>query len=442
VLPSRKSRVRMVTNDTGKNLQSLLAHPESKGKDYLIYDHDPFKPPPKDLDYIANANTGRSHSETSDALITDPSSMSVAGTFIPSPSPRQNTQSPETHHLQQTLCNSASELVRTYSSSSDSGDGASAFASLQANNASAIVETEQEGGSDDDEEWPEVNLDPRLSDPDNNADLMYNSGLQELIIDTVDPGHADFALNVGALGNASGTPLDGAQNMSFGESTVNEGCTIDGGKGNEAVALSYNCQDPSDLEVIAALMTRHAVADPRSPSMIRFDEHVTVADCSPNHSPNVLQTLGTAASTSTGNLSGASVTGSTQGNPTSSQDGPSLLQPDGNANTGGDPNSNNSNGNDGNQGGSSTNNDPPGPGPDGNYLDKLVFAYSTMGGRLQNWGNEGTIKVAEVVQFTPDASAQNPNQLALSSVRRLVQPDIVDRVTDNVHFNNQHNDRL
>jgi len=169
-----------------------------------------------------------------------------------------------------------------------------------------------------------------------------------------------------------------------------------------------------------------------------------VAEYSPDHSPNTLQTIGAAASTSTGNLGGASVTGSAQGNPTLSQGDPSLSQPDGNANAnaGGDPNSNNSNGNDGNQGGSSTNNDPPGPGPDENYLDKLVFAYSTMGGPLQNWGIEGTIKVAEVVQFTPDASAQNPNQLALSSVRRLVRPDIVDRVMDNVHFNNQHNDRL
>ena len=80
------------------------------------------------------------------------SRMSVAGTFIPLPSPRQNTRSPETHQLQQTLRNSASELVRTCSSSSDSGDGASAFASLQASNTSAVVETVQEGGSDDEED--------------------------------------------------------------------------------------------------------------------------------------------------------------------------------------------------------------------------------------------------------------------------------------------------
>jgi len=250
-------------------------------------------------------------------------SMSVAGTFIPSLSPRRNTQSPETHQLQQTLRNSRSELVRTCSSLSDSGDGASVFASLKANNTSAVVETVQEGRSDDDEEWLEVNLNPRLLNACNDLSLTYDSGLQELIIDTIDPGHADFALNVGALGNASGTPLDGAQNVSFGESTVDGGCTINGGEGNKAVASSYNCQDPSDPEVIAALMFQRAVVDPRSPSMIPFNEHVTVAEYSPNHSPNALRTLGTAASTSTGNLGGASATGSTQGDPTSLQGDPS-----------------------------------------------------------------------------------------------------------------------
>ena len=64
VLPSWKSRVWMVTNDTGKIIQSLLTRPENKGKDYLISDHNPFKRPPKDLEYIADSNTGRCNSET------------------------------------------------------------------------------------------------------------------------------------------------------------------------------------------------------------------------------------------------------------------------------------------------------------------------------------------------------------------------------------------
>jgi len=80
--------------------------------------------------------------------------------------------------------------------SNNSGDGANTFATVLASNASAVVETVPEGGSDDDEEWPEVNLNPRLSNSYNDPSLTYDSGLQELIIDTKDPGCANFATNV------------------------------------------------------------------------------------------------------------------------------------------------------------------------------------------------------------------------------------------------------
>jgi len=83
------------------------------------------------------------------------SSTSVVRTHIPAPSPRRSTQSPVTHQLQQTLRNSASEQVRVCSSSSDSGDGASAFSTLEANNNLTIVETVLEGDSDNDNQWPE-----------------------------------------------------------------------------------------------------------------------------------------------------------------------------------------------------------------------------------------------------------------------------------------------
>ena len=195
---------------------------------------------------------------------------------------------------------------------------------------------------------------------------------------------------------------------------------------------------------MVALLTQPPVANPYLPTAIQFDEQVTVTNYSPNHSPK--QTLGTATSTLTGNSGGASAAGPTQGDPTSSQGNPSQgdppsSQPDGNNNVSGDPNSKNSNGNGGNQGGSSVNNGPQGPDPSGGGLHKLVFAYQSMGGPLQNWGIEGTIQVTEVVRFTPDANSPVPNQLALNSIRRLARPDIVDRVTDHAYFNNQHNGR-
>jgi len=395
---------------------------------------NPSTPPRLNMSGISGVTEVRT-----DLLDDQAASMSVTGSYIPSPSPRQNTQSPDTHQLQQTLRNSASEMVCTHSSSSDSGGRANTFATALASNTSAVVETVQEGESDDDGEWPEVNLTPRLLNTYNDPNSTYDSGLQELVIDTVDPGCANFAMNVGALGNSSGTPMDGAQNMSFGESTVNGGDTVDGNGGNEGVASSHNF-DPSDPVVMAALLTQPPVADPRSPTMIRFDEQVTVTNYLPDHSPNALQTLGTAASTLTGNLGGASAAGSTQGNPTLLQGNPSqgnpASQPSGNTNTNGNPNSNNSSGSGSNQGGSSTNNDPPDPGPVANYLDKLMFAYSTMGGPLENWGIESMIKVADVVRFTPNPTVQSPHQLELSSVRLLVRPDIVDPATDRVYFNN------
>jgi len=374
------------------------------------------------------------------------SGTSVVGTHVPAPSPRRSTQSPVTHQLQQTLRNNASEQVRTYSPSSDSGNGASAISNWDANNGPTIVETVPEGDLDNDNQWPEgqwpegdglaedladnvqVDLSTRQSSAPTDTGEKYDSGLQELVIDTNDPGQelvidtndpgrADFVISVGALGNASGTPLDGSQNMSFGERTVDEKRAIDGNNDNEGgreykgmlvhsgseSSTSYATPsgfDPSDPDVIADLMTRPPAADPRSPisSTIQFNEQFAVAEYKPNGSPH-----GGVASTSTGNLGGGA------NSPSSSLPESDALRQ--HANTGGSsssngsPNSNDSrnsdgsNGNNGNQGGTSDGNDPQGPDPSGNDLNKLVFTYSTAGGPLQHWGIEGTIRVAELVQI-------------------------------------------
>jgi len=111
---------------------------------------------------------------------------SVVGTHIPAPSRRRSTQSPVTHQLQQTLRNNAHEQVSrfNYSSparSSNGNDGASAFSTFNANSPT-IVETVQEGSSDDGDGWPEqeglaggsanevqVDLIPRASGAPNEA---------------------------------------------------------------------------------------------------------------------------------------------------------------------------------------------------------------------------------------------------------------------------------
>jgi len=73
VLPGSKSRANMVTNDALKVIQQLLIDPRVQPNDYLFNDkNDPFAPPPADLDYIADLNTGKSYIETWKKLITKP----------------------------------------------------------------------------------------------------------------------------------------------------------------------------------------------------------------------------------------------------------------------------------------------------------------------------------------------------------------------------------
>jgi len=200
---------------------------------------------------------------------TTTSSTSVAGTLIDAPSPRRNMQSPETHQLQQTLRGSASEQVRSRSSTNDSGDGTSAFSTLDANIMSTIAETIQEGDSHNNLEDVDldnnvrVDLSARMLIAPNNTDSVYESGLHGLVMDTEDPGQTNFVMGVGALGNASGTPLGGSQHMSFGKSTVDGEFTIDGDEdGVLTMPTIYDQNNPNvvnsmimDLAVIAAIMS-------------------------------------------------------------------------------------------------------------------------------------------------------------------------------------------
>jgi len=138
--------------------------------------------------------TGMDLLDAQDALANNDS---AAGTHIPAPSPRQSTQSPVTHQSQQTLRNDAREQVSGFNCSSparSSGgdDGASALSAFNANSPT-IVETAQEGNSDDGDGWPEgeglaggpanevqVDLIPRTSGAPDEAGTAYNSGLRTL----------------------------------------------------------------------------------------------------------------------------------------------------------------------------------------------------------------------------------------------------------------------
>jgi hypothetical protein len=71
-LPSTKARARIVMNDAGAAIQSLLSDPRIMPEDYLFWGNDPFSAPPADLDYVADINTGRAYTESYKRLITKP----------------------------------------------------------------------------------------------------------------------------------------------------------------------------------------------------------------------------------------------------------------------------------------------------------------------------------------------------------------------------------
>ena len=429
-----------------------------------------------------------------DARNTTASSDSVVGTHIPAPSPRRSTPSPATHQLQQTLRNDASEQVRRCDSSSparsnDGRDEASAFSAFDANDPPTIVETVQEGNSDDGDGWPEgewpegeglagnlataddndaqVNLIPRSSGACDKIGTACDSGLQSLaintaenlVIDANDPDREDFVISVRALGNASGTPLDGMQNKSFREDVAEERHIVDsaaklgasrnsggwfnrsGMKVHSRSESSASCDtspsfNPRDPKVLADLLTRPPEPSARSPtSTMQFNEQTVVTEC----------TCGGAASTTIGNLGGAD-----NARPSSSLPGGDALRQHanaggnsngGNSNSNGSPNSGNSGGSDsnGNQGGTSGGNDPQDSGPNVNDLNKILLEYTTVGGALQHWGIQGTIRAEELVQLSGFRDPQT-YQRVLQSKRHLMRPEIVDRVTGNTHFLYQYNE--
>jgi len=242
------------------------------------------------------------------------------------------------------------------------------------------------------------------------------------------------------------TPLDGSQNMSFGENATNRRHSVDGNNGDDGMithsgsesSMSYatpSGYDLSDPETLADLLTRPPMPSTRSPtSTIQFNEQVMVTE----------YTRGGVTSTTTGNLGGADNT-----RPSSSLPGSDALRQHANAggdsNSNGNPNgspnsgdSNRSNSNS-NQGGTSGGNDPQDSGPNENDLDKIVLEYRTAGGPLQHWGIQGTIRATELVQFSGVRDPQT-YQWVLQSRRHLIRPEIIDQVTDKMHFLYQHND--
>ena len=68
-LPSSKEVVKIPVFDAEDKIVELLTNPRLEPKDFDFFDDDPLAPPPDDLDYIGNINTGKGFKDTYDALI-------------------------------------------------------------------------------------------------------------------------------------------------------------------------------------------------------------------------------------------------------------------------------------------------------------------------------------------------------------------------------------
>ena len=71
-LPHSGSVVNIVCNDAESVLQSLLTDPRINKQDYLFFNDDPFAPPPDEMDFVENLNTGRAFTKTHAELVTKP----------------------------------------------------------------------------------------------------------------------------------------------------------------------------------------------------------------------------------------------------------------------------------------------------------------------------------------------------------------------------------
>ena len=70
-LPVSGSVVKLTCHDALASIQRLLTDPRINPRDYLFWDGNPLQPPPENLDYIADLNTGQAYLQTYAKLITE-----------------------------------------------------------------------------------------------------------------------------------------------------------------------------------------------------------------------------------------------------------------------------------------------------------------------------------------------------------------------------------
>ena len=70
-LPVSGTMVKITCHGAKATFQRLLTDPRHKGKDYLFFDGNPLAPPPENLEYVADLNTGLAFQDTYAILVTE-----------------------------------------------------------------------------------------------------------------------------------------------------------------------------------------------------------------------------------------------------------------------------------------------------------------------------------------------------------------------------------
>ena len=71
LLPVSGTKVNITCHDAKATLQRLLTDPRIKPMDYLFWDQNPLAPPPENLDYVMDLNTGKAYLDTYALLVTE-----------------------------------------------------------------------------------------------------------------------------------------------------------------------------------------------------------------------------------------------------------------------------------------------------------------------------------------------------------------------------------
>ena len=346
---------------------------------------------------------------------------------VMTPSLPRTTQSPETHQLQQSIRQNAQEQIQA----------AQTLTTLSRDNVNDA----------EDDRRVRFNLGDRLEDAANQDEDARNaqpgSIYQGLRIETANAESAveGVPIIVGPLGNTSGTPLDGTNNLSFGEYDVDD-LQIEGDEPGD---------DPNDPDVMG-LLTRPVptsyrsaptIAAPSPASSVSSGSFSLTSLTSTQHldpvdeqDSNVMQhptadstvPIATSLSTTTNidgaaagtanvsgsNSGGATNTGNNAGTSDSNNDGPSAVHP--------------------NEAGRIV---PFFPDPGADHMALVEFGFYVAGGAMTSWGIEGRIQAHHLVRI----GRRTSRGFVVDSLQVVFRAALIDIITHFVHGQYSHQRR-